>query len=339
MVQERRQIQIDPYFDGDGASGPVATVTALQPGQQGYNAADSTMLNHMRMGPAGLRGTVIPHATLGGIPMGTHPHSTQDVMVTIDPHIRGQSSTIRLGDLNASNVTSAMREAAQFTPEPTDIRTFRLRGAAVMHTLANHIAEEHEEESQPMQSRQVRPIQPVAYNPQQPVQVAPQQAWPQNQFPQAYPPQQSSRQQSQPQPQLSQRRAVSPLAAFNQPIPQPQRELRQIDIRPQLSDFGQPIVPPTINVIFEMKHFGVMEACYHDVIIEQGFIVLVFDTRSQGASKYFPATNRELDAPQMAINIVGSPEVYLVQTTGIQYVHADHEYCILMIEKSGQLPE
>jgi hypothetical protein len=99
----------------------------------------------------------------------------------------------------------------------------------------------------------------------------------------------------------------------------------------------QQVGPPTVQVVFEMEHFGTLPVNYHDVIVQEGFIVLVFDNRHTGSTKYFPPTQRGDTGPRMAINIVGTPDVFLVQTTGVQFEHESREFCVLVIEQSGAL--
>jgi hypothetical protein len=211
-----RIIELDPFFDRDGTS-PAPALQAMQHQPivtgyghtGGYAPVDPQTMNNMRPSAAGLRGTIIPRATIGGIPVGTHPHVTQDVVVNIDPHIPGQSSSVRLGDINARTVSQATQVASQMTPEPTDISTVRLRGAAMMHTLA------HQTQGG-FAAREVTPVVPQPVPPFQPQQ-------PQYQQPQVPQPMPQSRQAP------GARRAVSPLSAFNQQRPNT-RELREIDI-------------------------------------------------------------------------------------------------------------
>ncbi len=318
MDRQNRQIQIDPFFDGDGghsgyAPRPAANIGVAAPG---YNDVDQGTLNVMRPSNAGLRGVIVPRATMGGIPMGTRPHETQDVIVNIDPHILGQSSSIRLGDLNASSIQAATMAAREVTPEPTDIQTFRLRGAATMHALAN-------------QSRQ--PMARAAVAPQHAGvrQVVPQ---PMDQYEQ---PQFSAAPAPAAPPMQKMARIANPLAAFDQQHQQPQtRPLRNIELR----DDPLPVAgPPTVEVVFEMENFGSLSANYHDVIVEEGFVVLIYDTRHKGSVKYFPPVPKGT-APRMAVNVVGTADVYLVQTTGLQFTHESKEFCILMIEDTYELP-
>jgi len=236
-----RVIQLDPYFDRlqaspaahQVASGPLSH-SALIPAQHEISMGNSTaawsdggdtyrdpsqvvtsrgtMAVSAPSSPAGVRGTVIPHATLGGIPAGTTPHVTQDVEVTIDPHIIGQSSVVRLGDLNAATVAQATQQAQHTTPEPHNIATLRLRGSAVMHSLSQGGMQKEAVAPSPQQTGPVPAFQPQVQGQVQPIQPQQQQLpqVPQQQLPQV--PQQ------QPMQQLS---PVSPMTAFNQPIVAP----------------------------------------------------------------------------------------------------------------------
>ncbi len=188
MSRLSRVIQLDPYFDGERDGTTDATLPgrdegkpATPPNKYGYqdaaNFAVSTgpVTSVMRPGPAGLRGTVIPKATMGGIPMGTRPHVTRDLEVVIDPHITGQSSRVRLGDVSAASVQTGVNEASEITPEPYSIETQRLRGSAIMHSIAQH--NQGAQTDQPLQEApQNIPVQqappPQQHQPQ--VQEAPQ---------------------------------------------------------------------------------------------------------------------------------------------------------------------
>ena len=317
--RQLRAITIDPFFDGAGQ--------AQRPGGQliqpnvGYVEPDPTMIGQMRPGPAGLRGTIIPRATMHGIPMGTNPHATADMIVNIDPHIEKQSSSIRLGDLTANSIAIAEQIARSQTDEPHDIQSLRLRGAAVMHAAAS----QSRGVSAAVQAPQIQAVhpQPVVQQPQQFVQpVSP----------------------PQPYPQLQKQSAVkrSPLMAFNQPQPQQPgvRDLRQIDMTPnsylpqqppQMADL------PDIEVTFEVHGLGPLTVRYHDLIVEQGFLVLVYDTRCQHAMRYFPQKYDGENQPRIAMNVTGTDVVYSVLTTGIQFVHDTFEMCVLLIDDVGQL--
>ena len=313
----QRSVQIDPFFDGEGGGGvqhaaPRQTAPPVTPpSAYGYQDAGQVALSNgmpmtsrMRQGPAGLQGTVIPRATLGGIPAGTRPHVTRDIIMHVDPHIDGQSSQVRLGDITPESVRQATLEASQVTPDPYDMATLRLRGAATMHG----ISAAHDHRAPQMQMAPPAPTQTIAA------------------------------------PNLGRmgtpvQRQVRPLQAFTQAPPDMHegRPLRAIDMGGNTTPVERGVTAPQIEVTFEIEHFGTHTAMYHDVIIQEGFIVLVYKTGYRGGGKYFPGANGNQNQPPLALNITGTNEVYLVQVTGILYACEGAEHCVVMIEQAGQL--
>lgn len=343
-TDDRPQIRIDPFFDGEG--GPVTQpqlpgyAEAAEPGQpipgvtagqaagvrgstiagvnnlQGYRPVNQMglidgrpMSAVMRSGPEGLQGTVIPHATQGGIPAGTRPHETQDLEVNIDPHIEGQRTTVRLGDVPQA-LNQAEQMAREVTPDPYNIETQRLRGAAVMQGVAALAGSQ-------------RVHQPMPHT------TAPQAA-------------------NIPAPNMAQLtgngatpsgmpRQVSPLQAFQQTPqhvdPESGREMRAIDLA------GSPpprerITPPQMRVTYEIQNFGMHTARYHDVIKAPGFLVLVYKEYG-GDEMYVPPSGDNV--PEMALQIDGDDRVYLVHTTGFVYAYEGTNFCVLMVEREAPL--
>ena len=324
----RIPIRIDPFFDSDGRGGApegaertsrVPQIPATPSTQNAYFDASQVQvadgrnaLNVMRPGPEGLRGTVIPRATIGGIPVGTRPHEVRNLRVTIDPHIDGQSSVVRLGDIDENSVEAATQAAAEVTPDPYDMATQRLRGSAVLHGIA---ALHRGQGPAPQQPSFEGPVSPGNVRAENLGHYA--------------------------QPAQPARRLTSPLAAFNAPAPgvdENGRPLRAIDMRPStVVERAQP-AQPNVEVTFEIQHFGTHTAYYHEVITRYpGFLVLVYDNRFRGAGKYFPQARSD-DTPPLALAVVGKPKVYLVHTTGFQFVHGDLEFCVLMVERVADAP-
>jgi len=273
-----------------------------------------TMAQLMRPGPEGLRGTVIPRATPGGVPQGIQPHDVAGVEVNIDPHLEGQSARVRLGDVTAASIDQAERLAREVTPDPYDTATARLRASAVMQGIAAQSYHGVVGNVAPYQPPPTTPVQSPGNIP------APHQA----QFATPVQPPQ---------------RRVRPLDYFGQ-APQDQfmgRPLRQIDVdgppptRP--AEYGAS--PPQVQVSFEIQNFGMHRVNYHDVIVENGFLVLVYNERYQGGSMYEPPVGDEV--PAMAIEVLGTNEVHLVHTTGFSYSYQGMRFCILMIERSAPL--
>lgn len=308
-------VQFDPFFD---STGPGNAPRNQQPIGGGYLPADQSVVGVMRPSAVGLQGTVIPHATLGGIPVGTNPHETSNVIVNIDPHIPNQSSSVRLGDLNPTNIMAATNAVHDITMLPDDdIVAMRIRGSTTLHTLARGNTQ-MQQQAPRQQQAPIIPQPMVAQAAAQPVY-------------QPQPMQQPVYQQPPMQQPMQPPQSRSPVTSF---FAQPQRQPEQSQAQPTM---GQPVASPTIQVTFEMEHFGRLSVNYHDVIIQPGFIVLVYDNRFSGGTKYFPPAAAVENPPRTALNVVGTNEAYLIQTTGVQYTHGVFEYCVLMIEQSWPL--
>lgn len=356
----RPVLRIDPFFDGEGGIvqqvalpeysrdlagrqmvlAPAAprqtspnmrgTTTAGVDNLVGYrdvremNLADGRpMAAVMRAGPTGLGGTVIPHAGMGGVPQGVRVHEPGQLEINIDPHLEGARARVRIADVQA-NLAQAQEMAAEATPDPYSIETLRLRGAAVMHgvaQLANTQRQQYGE--QPLVPQPMEPVSMPQVHGNIP---APHQAqW----TGQGASPVYGGGMGVQPQPQ---RRPVRPLQAFNQ-VPSTVhaptgREMRPIDLSSTPSPPERYAAAPGVEVTFEIERFGSHTANYHDVVVAPGFVVLVFDTRYPGRMYAPPAAQ---DAPPMAIAVAGHDMVYLVHSTGIQYAYGNYEFCILLI--------
>jgi hypothetical protein len=96
---------------------------------------------------------------------------------------------------------------------------------------------------------------------------------------------------------------------------------------------SDPVQAPTCEALFEIEHFGTLTAYYHDIVVSPGFMVLVYDTRCRNANRYFPEVQTGEKVPQLALHIKGGSEIYLVQTTGIQYIYKEYEFCVLLVER------
>jgi DNA-binding transcriptional regulator YiaG len=102
--------------------------------------------------------------------------------------------------------------------------------------------------------------------------------------------------------------------------------------------------PPKKLVYFEKEGIGTVPAFFHDVIIEvdigedgiteTGFIVLIYDLRfEQAAARWFPPADDPYKRP-WAVQINNDRRLYLVHTTGFQYVYDSREFCVLAVEKA-----
>jgi len=348
MVQDTPVIRIDPFFDGEGgpqtddqlpghAGGPPAnmsgnvkgTTKAYASHTTGYHDINNQYTDNGRPmsavmrggGPAGIGGTIIPRSGMGGVPLGTQPHDTKNVQVNYDPHLEGQSAHIMLSEVTEAAIHNAEILADQAgIPPAMDINTMRMRGAAIMQGIES-------QSHMPVENQQLAPVSGVAVaNIEAPnmTKVASGHANPQA------------------------KREIRPLAHFNQapapvaPIPEQEAgspaapQVRTVDLS-QTPTGGVGNKAPSKWVTFEVEVFGALRVNYHNVLIENGFIVLVYDNTYTGGEMWVPPSGDE--TPPLAMHIDGDDTVYLVLTTGLQYSHGDNTYCILMIEQTGQLPE
>lgn len=320
-------LRIDPFFDGESQRGPVAGGRQWLPGfnpapeVNGYQdvGIDPDAARRMRGG-----GVIIPKATMDGIPQGTQPHNTKSMEVIIDPHLQGQSSVVRLGDVTKQSIASATQLIREHGIAPaTDRETSRLNGSAIMQGIAKQ-ASEMAPRSAPM-----GPTGPVYAGPAVPNIQAPHLAHVAG--PLASPNGNGSNRVSRPlqyfQPQPPAPPPAAPAAAA--PV------MRQVNLAQPTHAIAE---PPRQRVFFEIEQFGQHAVLYHDVVVDldRSFMVLVYNSNYQGGSMYQPPVSD--NPPKMALSIEGNPRVYLVQTTGLHYSYGDHEFCILMIEESG-IPE
>lgn len=361
------RLQIDPFFDGEGgvqqtvqtpryaeelagrqftlapdaprqtAPNVRGTTTAACDNVQGYRDVREMTLDNgrplaavMRGGPTGLGGTVIPHAGLGGVPMGVRLHEPGQLEVNIDPHIEGARSRVRLADV-VQHMGEAQQLAAASTPDPYSIETMRLRGAAVMHGVAQLTNAQRQQ----LGMQQLEPEQLPYESPQHPNGNIPSPNQAQMAGYGATPQQGGGMHQPPPQ-HMHQQRQSRPLQSFLQQSPtvhpETGREMRPIDLSASPSPPERGPAPPEVEVTFEIQQFGMHTAQYHDVIATDGFVVLVYN-RDYPGRMYAPPAGE--DSPPMAIAITGHSTVYLVHATGIQYVYGKQEFCVLLVERTG----
>lgn len=133
-------------------------------------------------------------------------------------------------------------------------------------------------------------------------------------------------------------RAYSPMAAFG--LKKPSSSAHRSAPINKSAAAG----PPKKLVYFEKEGIGTVPAFFHDVIIEvdigddditeTGFIVLVYDLRfEQAAARWFPPADDPYKRP-WAVQINNDRRLYLVHTTGFQYVYDSREFCVLAVEKA-----
>lgn len=289
-----------------------------------------SMAELMRNNGLGLKGAIVAQATAGGTPVNFNPHAKSNVEIQIEPD-SPNSETLTLDKMTPANIELAMDTATAAFPGG-DIKSIRERTAMAFEELAR----------MPKSSVQRVPTKAAK------VSVARQSV--------AAPPPSSedaeeaaviaALEEEAGQPIYSQPpvdkidRNYSPMAAFG---------LKKQTTPP--ASAGSHVAPsarvaaPQKLVYFEKEGIGTVPAFFHDVIVsvsrqepdnveQSGFIVLIYDLRfEQNAARWFPPSNDPYQRP-WAVQINDDRRLYLVHTTGFQYVYDSREYCVLLVERA-----
>jgi hypothetical protein len=287
-----------------------------------------SMADAIRRGPYGLRGVVVGKATAGGTPVNYDPHDMSKVRINIINEDK-QVSSIGFDQMTQDRVNAAVAAAEQKLPGD-DIDTIRERAAMVFEELAKM-------NKSSVQKTPVR-RQPVSAPPDEEdydeIEIVEEL---QEEISRPSPP---------PVPAVAPPidkidRGYSPMAAFG---------LKKKSTAPtQVSGSGvttgSRVGPPQKLVYFEKEGIGTVPAFFHDIIVstapaddesieESGFMVLIYDLRfEQNAARWFPPANDPYQRP-WAVQINEDSKLYLVHTTGFQYVYDNREYCILLVERA-----
>lgn len=136
-------------------------------------------------------------------------------------------------------------------------------------------------------------------------------------------------------------RAYSPLAALGMGT----KRSKPVVYVEEPPETGKTIGPPTNLVYFEKEGIGTVPCFFHSVVTalepaedgsdnKTGFLVLIYDLRyHQNAARWFPPSFDPYGRP-WAVKIKNDVHVYLVNTTGFQYVYDDREHCVLSVERA-----
>lgn len=269
----------------------------------------------------GMPGVIVSPATKGGVPVNYNPHDLSNMSVTIEPDGPGKT-VLNIGKCTNEEVQAANAKAAQKYPGQ-DIESQRERALYAFQLLAKPV-----------------PTPPPV------------------------PPAEKVAARSSLEELLSEETMISELESAIEPEPAPAHlPVEQIDrtyspmaafglkkrtgpsAPPAATPSSTKIGPPQRLVYFEKEGIGTVPAFFHDVIVavtytdetsieESGFMVLIYDTRfEQSAARWFPPSNDPYNRP-WAVQISGENKLYLVHTTGFQYVYDSREYCILLVEKA-----
>lgn len=287
-----------------------------------------TMADYIRRGPAGLRGVVVGKATAGGTPVNYDPHDMSKVQINIvDPNGKG-TNNLSLSEFTPDRLNVAMAKVnAEIVGD--DIESIRERAAMVFEEMAKMT--KSGVQRVPVKKTNALPAPPAHPEPDETEELVSEL---QEEIHQPAPPTSGP-------PIEKIDRNYSPMAAFG---------LKKKTTSPAQNTggaiaHGQRVGPPQKLVYFEKEGIGTVPAFFHDVIVsltatdeygleESGFLVLIYDLRfEQNAARWFPPANDPYQRP-WAAQINDDARLYLVHTTGFQYVYDNREYCILMVERA-----
>lgn len=288
-----------------------------------------TMADYMRRGPHGLRGVVVGKATAGGTPVNYDPHDMSKVKINVVDPNGNSTSNIAISEFTSDRMNVALAKANEKFPGD-DIESTRERAAMVFEELAKMA--KFGVQRVPVKKTNATPIPAQTDDIDETEMVEElEHEVAQHMLPPAV--------NGPPLDKID--RAYSPLAAFGLKKKQSTPTQIAASSAAHTARFG----PPQKLVYFEKEGIGTVPAFFHDVIVsltttdeygleESGFIVLIYDLRfEQNAARWFPPANDPYQRP-WAAQINDDARLFLVHTTGFQYVYDNREYCVLMVERA-----
>lgn len=283
-----------------------------------------SLADYMRPGPHGLRGIVVSKATPGGMPSNFNPHDFGNIKVNMVSPDGSKAQSLALGNISKQAASQAIA-AARGRVQGNDIESIRERAAVAFEELAKISS-----------SVQRVPTKTAAQRPPM-VETTEEELMEELQ-------QEASQPVAAASPVEQVDRNYSPMAAFG---------LKKSSMKPAAAvvatGAGQRVGAPQQLVYFEKEGLGTVPAFYHEVIINvtredvdipeySGFIVLIYDLRfDQNAARWFPPANDPYQRP-WAVQIKNDQRLYLVYTTGFQYIYDNREHCVLRVERAVIAP-
>lgn len=281
------------------------------------------MADLMRGGARGLKGVIVSPATAGGTPVNFDPVGYKKTPIHIDPD-NPDGPVLTLNDMTEDRVQRALKIAYEIAPG-SDIESVRERAMITMREVAKMTDEPPVPQQLPRHEEKAasRDIEAEAVQPMG-TQIS-QTAIPYDQVDRNY----------------------SPMAAFG--LRRQMEAAKPVGPPPSNIQAGVKIGPPQRLAYFEKEGIGTVPAFFHEVLVsvsrqdpenpeQSGFMVLIYDLRfEQNAARWFPPSDDPYGRP-WAVHIKQDRRLYLVHTTGFQYVYDNREYCVLMVERAVVAP-
>ena len=289
------------------------------------------MSDLMRRGPHGLRGVVVSKATPGGAPSGYDPHDRSAMKIHVEPD--SANAVLTLDKFTQTRVDAALAEAGRISPG-ADIDAIRERAAVAFETLARMANSGVQRVPTKQAKAAPPPVEPDEESLMEDLVSAGESLQQMDDTP---PPRMAP-------PVEKIDRSYSPMAAFG--LKKHAMPATSTPVVARSAAAG----PPQKLVYFEKEGIGTVPAFFHEVLVqvarpepdspeESGFITLVYDVRfEQSAARWFPPSDDPYQRP-WAVQINDDNRLYLVHTTGFQYIYDSREFCILRVEKALRAPE
>lgn len=311
----------------------------------------------MRRGASGLRGVVVAKATPGGLPVNYDPHNRAHLEIHVEPD--NENSTLTMDRITKTAVDAALAAANDQVPGD-DIDSIRERAAVAFEKLAKM-------QGSGVVARTIGAFK-TAQSPQADLRADLRRATAAIYHDNGERPPAddyfNNRARDEEETTLAELReeaaalaavstappidkidrAYSPMAAFG---------LKKTQMAPPVNEHratsGYATASPEKLVYFEKEGIGTVPAFFHDILVqvarpepdspeEVGFIVLVYDVRcAMAKARWFPPSNDPYGRP-WAAKISDDNRLYLVHTTGFQYIYDSREYCVLRVEKAIWAP-
>lgn len=279
-------------------------------------------------GAKGMPGLIVAASRVDGRSTAFDPHDPGSIQINIDPD-NPNSAKLSLAQFTKNAVTHAL-SAAQEKVSGSSIEDIRERTAVAFEELAkfNNSGVQKVGSTAPVKSvSRPAPAQPADEEYEEQMRTIEELAEDKQEL----------RPYQQPQPDPVDR-SYSPMAAFG--LKKQNASAHKAQPVTRLATAG----PPKKLVYFEKEGIGTVPSFFHDVIVEvdtdeetlteTGFIVLVYDLRfEQAAARWFPPADDPYKRP-WAVQINNDRRLYLVHTTGFQYVYDSREFCVLAVEKA-----
>jgi hypothetical protein len=280
-----------------------------------------SMADYIRSGPAGLKGVVIAKATPGGTPTNFDPHDMSRTKINVVDRNGASVADFSAAQMTEDRVQKAI-EIANAAIQGDDIESIRERAAMVFEEMAK-MSKSSVQRVPVKTSAAAKPIATQSAD-----DIAEREILTELETEIQQPPLEKVD------------RSYSPMAAFGF-----KKKTNPLPAAAGGHGVSGRAGPPQKLVYFEKEGIGTVPAFFHDVIVavypvdedgleESGFMVLIYDLRfEQNAARWFPPSNDPYGRP-WAVKINDDNRLYLVNTTGFQYVYDGREYCILAVERA-----